>query len=328
MVKIICINNNEEIRDEIINDVELKFGWEIQTAVPNNLGYGNLKWLMETNHGPVFVKQYDKVRYRRGLDGVKQALSYQNMMHADGIPCQPVFDFKGEYIHTTSTGESYMISGVSTGKLVEAGETNKEQMYSLGEATGRMHKWMQVNMPQLQFLQWELPSKEKKFEELRINYLETQQAGNEKYLAAIEKQIEILERFELEQLKKDCCQGWAHWDLHMDNLLFHDDSLADILDFDRLHYVYKDFDISRAILSGALQGNQINVETTKSYIEGYRKHLTLLPEQLVISVKLTWYKEFKWVHEKFRSDKAMSRFIDEMIWVGDVWENLDEIFHM
>ncbi|MBX4148612.1 hypothetical protein MKY82_16050 [Paenibacillus sp. FSL W7-1279] len=53
-----------------------------------------------------------------------------------------------------------MISGVSTGMHVEAGETNKEQMYSLGEATGRMHKWTQVNMPQLQFLQWELPSKE------------------------------------------------------------------------------------------------------------------------------------------------------------------------
>lgn len=32
----------------------------------------------------------------------------------------------------------------------------------------------------------------------------------------------------------------------MDNLLFHSDSLADILDFDRLHYVYMDFDISRS----------------------------------------------------------------------------------
>ncbi|OME92248.1 MULTISPECIES: phosphotransferase [Paenibacillus] len=322
------MNKNEKIRDEIIKDVEYKFGWKIQNAIPNNLGYGNLKWIMEANHGPVFIKQYDKVRYRRGLDGVKQALKYQNMMHADGIPCQPVIDFKGEYIHATPTGESYMISGVSTGMPVEAGETNNEQMYSLGEATGRMHKWMQVNMPLLQFLQWELPSKEKKIEELRINYLETQQAGNEKYLAAIEKQIEILKRFDLEKLKNNSFQGWAHWDMHMDNLLFHSDSLADILDFDRLHYVYMDFDISRAILSGALRANQINIETTKSYIEGYRIHRTLLPEQLVGSVKLTWYKEFKWVHEKFRKDKAMSRFIDEMIWIGDEWENLDEIFDM
>jgi homoserine kinase type II len=43
-------------------------------------------------------------------------------------------------------------------------------------------------------------------------------------------------------------------------------------------------------------------------------------------LKLTWYKEFKWVHENFRKDKAMSRFIDEMIWIGDEWGNLDEIF--
>lgn|GEM_PF-6159758 len=71
------MDRNEKIRDEIIKDVEHKFGWKIQNTVPNNLGYGNLKWLMETNHGAIFVKQYDKVRYRRGLDGVEQALRYQ-----------------------------------------------------------------------------------------------------------------------------------------------------------------------------------------------------------------------------------------------------------
>lgn len=104
------MNIMERIRDEIIKDVEHKFGMKIQNAIPINLGYANLKWLMETNIGPIFVKQYDKVRYRRGLDGVEQALKYQNKMHSDGIPCQMVIEFKGVCIHTTSTGESYMIS--------------------------------------------------------------------------------------------------------------------------------------------------------------------------------------------------------------------------
>lgn len=211
---------------------------------------------------------------------------------------------------------------------MEPGEINKDQMYSLGEATSRMHKWMQMNMPKLPLLQWELPSKEKKFEDLRINYLETQQAGNQKYLTAIEKQEKILGRFELEKLKSSCVQGWAHWDMHVDNLLFYNGGLADILDFDRLHYVYVEFDVSRAILSGALRRNAINYEATKSYIEGYRNHYKLLPEQLVRSVKLTWYKEFSWVNAKFRDDKAMSRFIDEMIWIGNEWDNLDDIFNM
>ena len=44
-----------------------------------------------------------------------------------------------------------------------------------------------------------------------------------------------------------------------------------ILDFDRMHYIYPEFDISRAILSGAILENNINLESTKAFVVGYRE---------------------------------------------------------
>ncbi|MBP1989741.1 phosphotransferase [Paenibacillus eucommiae] len=320
------IQNIDFIQNEIISDIEGKFGWKVYGLKPSALGYGNLKWIMETDYKPIFVKQYCKIRNRRGLEGVRQALKYQDLMQRDQLPCQPVYSFNGEYVLTTGSGEEYMISGVSEGKLVEAGQINSHQMNSLGEATGRMHMWMRTFMPRLKHLQWELPSKTLMFEKLESNFRETKELGNDRYLEAIEKQIIILEQLDME-IFNACTKGWAHWDMHVDNILFHEDRLADILDFDRLHFVYPDFDISRALLSGALSsGSILNTETTKAYIEGYRNHAALTIDQLMLSIKLTWYKEFKWVHEQFSQDKAMSRFIEEMIWIGKEWNNLEEIF--
>ncbi|GGD98039.1 phosphotransferase [Paenibacillus nasutitermitis] len=317
---------NEQILSEVMSDIEEKFGWKIINFRPCELGYANLKWIIDTDHNSIFVKQYNKIRYRRGLDGVKEALKYQHQMYLDGIPCQPLYSLKDEYILTTPSGENYMITGVSQGKLVEPGKCNANQMFSLGEATGRMHAWMESNMPRLQALQWELPSKANVVEKAKMNLTESLKAGNERYSNAIEKQLSILETLDIETFEP-CNKGWTHWDMHVDNLMFYDDGVADILDFDRLHFVFPDFDVSRAILSGAVSDNGLNKETTNAFIAGYRSYSPLTTEQLVRSIKLTWFKESKWIDEQFRNDKAMSRFIDEMIWIGEEWGKLTKLFN-
>ncbi|CAG7649239.1 phosphotransferase [Paenibacillus allorhizosphaerae] len=313
------------IQDEIIDDLRMKFQWKVGSVRRNEKGYGNVSWIMNTDQGPRFVKKYCKIRYRRGLDSVCEALKYQEHMHRDGIACQPVYAFEGETIHTTASGEQYMISGVSEGHHIAAGEATAEQMFSLGEATGRMHQWMKSNIPPRDSLHWELPSKESLLKRLDKNRGETLAAGHETYAQAIEKQRNILNRLDLDDLKS-ATHGWAHWDMHVDNLLFHKDRLADILDFDRVQYVYPDFDISRALLSCSLASKSMRMETVEAYVNGYRGYCRLSEEQLVRSIRLTWYKECKWVHAIYAANKPMSRFIEEMIWIADHWDNLEERF--
>jgi homoserine kinase type II len=315
----------ENIRDEIVEDMARRFGWRADFVQANEKGYGNLSWIIYTDHGAVFVKKYCKIRYWRGLDGVREALKAQDFMHRDGIRCQPVYACRGEYMHTTRSGEQYMVSGVSGGDHIEAGEANAQQMFSLGEATGRMHLWMRENMPPRDALQWELPSKEKMLKRLDKNLDETAAAGHERYVLAIHKQRSLLNRLDLDELKSSA-QGWAHWDMHVDNLMFHKDRLADMLDFDRVQYVYPDFDISRALLSCSYRDYSMPAESVQAFVEGYRCHSALSSAQLARSIKLTWYKEMKWVHAMYGTNKPMSRFIEEMIWIADHWDDLEQIF--
>ncbi|RKN66068.1 phosphotransferase [Paenibacillus ginsengarvi] len=322
-----AVRSAESIEDQIVNDLRHKFGWRIQSIQANNLGYGNLKWIMNTGSESYFVKKYCKVRYRKGLEDVHEALRYQDLMHRDGLPCQPVYAYDGRYIHRLQSEEEYMITGVSQGKLIGAGTATLQQMYSLGEATGRMHRWMNLQMPRRTALHWELWSMQKMNAALEKNLQETSEAGHSEYAAAIRKQLKILRRLDMQIFEK-CAKDWAHWDMHVDNLLFNRDGIADIVDFDRVQFVYRDFDISRAILSCALAENQMRMDAVQAFVEGYRVHKSLTKEQLVCSVKLTWYKECKWVHVMYSSQKTMGRFVDEMIWIGDHWDDLDDILHI
>ncbi|WP_411736171.1 hypothetical protein [Paenibacillus sp. M2] len=46
----------ESVQNDIMKDIETKYGWIVHAVEPNYLGYGNLKWIMTTEIGPIFVK--------------------------------------------------------------------------------------------------------------------------------------------------------------------------------------------------------------------------------------------------------------------------------
>ncbi|WP_222125336.1 hypothetical protein, partial [Paenibacillus xylanexedens] len=69
----------------------------------------------------MFVKEYWKIRYGRGLDGVREGLKYEDVMDVDGIGCEGVYSLKSEYIDSTFSGEDYMICGFRRGNLIKAG---------------------------------------------------------------------------------------------------------------------------------------------------------------------------------------------------------------
>jgi len=138
----------ELVKDEIIADMHKKFHLNIHSVESIDWNNGNDCFIMRTDNGPLFVKRFGRARNKgESIDVARRALKYQDQMHSSGIPCQPVFSYKGEYIHTTGSGDQYAVSGASEGRHIEAGSANTLQMFSLGDATGRMHDWMRENMP-------------------------------------------------------------------------------------------------------------------------------------------------------------------------------------
>lgn len=323
----LLIKSPDEIINEIIEHLKLTYGLKTNTAEPNYFGYANLKWKIDTDQGVFFVKQYNSKRYSDDLlKQVEVALGLQEKLNLSGIPCPIILSRNGTYIQRTTLGERYMITEFSPGQMIEAGEVNVEQMYHLGKITGNMHNWLNQNAPKTYPLHWTPNSKEQMLTDWLENWQLAQIAGSEKYIAALEIQREITENLDLE-IFQHCEKGWVHWDLFVDNILFHPKHVAAILDFDRMHFIYPEFDISRAILSGTILDNQINLDSSKAFITGYRESIPLSSTKLVRSIKLTWWKEASWLSVQSEEHRTLKRFADELIWVGNNWSMLDEIFN-
>lgn len=318
---------SNEILSEIIKDLKVKFGFDTYEAEINHFGYANLKWRINTDSGVFFIKQYNSDRYSDELlRSVEVALGFQGNLNKAGIPCPTIFSHGGNHIQRTQSGERYIITEFCQGQMINPGEVNTNQMYHLGQVTGRLHQWLNMNAPQSLPLHWKPDTKSEMLKRWSLNWHDAQKSGSTKYIAALEVQRKIADEMDLEMFDF-CEEGWVHWDLFVDNILFHSDKVSAILDFDRMHYIYPEFDISRAILSGAIHNDSINIESTKAFITGYRESIPISGSKLIRSIKLTWWKEASWLHIKSEEHRTLKRFVEELIWVSNNWSSLEEIFH-
>ena len=120
--------------------------------------------------------------------------------------------------------------------------------------------------------------------------------------------------------------GWAHRDLWVDNLLFHDSRLSAVLDFDRLQYDYPPLDVARAIISCALD-DSLKVSLVTAFINGYKEERSVEPGHVTKSLQLLWYMESTWWinADMDRHSVPPARFAKEMNWLARNLKNLPEI---
>lgn len=317
----------ESIRNEIFDSITAMFRINVICYSPIELGYMNLKWNMVTDAGDFFVKQYNKIRYPESLyDGLEIALTKQDSLYKAGIPSPKLFSNGGKYVLSTPSGEHFVLMESCEGNMVKAGTANEQQMYHLGQVTGRMHLLLNDNITGDQPLHWNIRKKEWMNENWNRRWREAHSLQCDITLSALEVQRKIIEETDLD-IFSECEPGWGHWDLFVDNILFNPDSVSAILDFDRMHYVYPEFDISRSILSCALHNDSIQLRQVAAFIAGYREYRELSIEKLIRSIKLTWWKEAEWVWVgKERDTQPLRRFRIENRWVGENWDKLHDIF--
>jgi len=290
-------------------------------------GYLNLKWKIETDVGSLFVKQYDKTRYPENfVNGLEIFLTHQLKLHKEGIPSPKLFSNQGRYVLRTPSQERFVLMSLCEGNVIPPGSANENQAYTLGNAIGRMHQILNSNNSNAYPLHWDIRNKEEMLEHLNKRLIHAKNMKSEKTIRALEVQRKILDETDID-IFSNCERGWGHWDLFVDNLLFTHDSLSAILDFDRMHFVYPEFDISRPILSCMLDDGSIHMDSVGAFVNGYREYQSLTLEKLVRSIRLTWWKEGEWVAVEGENDSIpLKRFREENIWIGENWNNLYDMF--
>lgn len=316
----------EQIKEDIFNTLKMRYKLDILSDKKINKGYLNYKWKIYTDKGNFFVKQYNKKRYPdEMLDGLERFLNQHAYLYENGIPCPKLFIYEKKYVQYSIGGERFVLMELKNGNMIEAGSATIDQMYSLGSIIGKMHKLLntkrQVDLP----LHWEIPSKEQMMDNWLKRWDEAIKLKDEIVLPILEKQRKIIKRMHLEHFSQ-CEKGWAHWDLFVDNVLFTSNQVAAILDFDRMNYVFPEFDLSRAILSCCLKDNYLQLEPVSAYFEGYRDYCDITLQKLVRSIRLTWWKESSWIRAGKSVEKTLQRFCEENKWIGDNWNELEFIF--
>jgi homoserine kinase type II len=331
-----CFNHmDEEAKErwaaEIAEHLKELFGISVREAVPIDKGWLNVKWRMVTNHGLLFVKYYHPDRYKLNTrperrSAIEKTLELQHGLSAAGIPCPRVYVYKGQHIQETPSGLFYTVLDWVDGQTAQAGCLNDKQMFELGAATGRMHKWLR-SVPPLDKPAWK-PDKDAYLREWKGSWEKAQEAGDKLVMEWLRRSQNIVKSMDF-RMFDSCRAGWLHWDLWVDNILLHDQGLACIVDFDRMTMAYPEIDVARAILSGSLRDGQLRMETARAFMDGYREHSEVPQGMLTRAISMLYLIEsIWWFRTEVRTESELcgllGRFVEEMHWIEDNWASLSD----
>lgn len=324
------LNIENSIFLEIKETAEKMFSIKITDYESINKGFLNLKWKVETNDGTLFIKQFNEERYptsnENRLKRLNTALLIQKRLMEEGIRCPHILTFNSDIILTTKKNIRFIITEYIDGSLVKAGQINCNQFYDLGIELEKIHRLINNQSDTKAIPRWVMPSKEQLITEWNENWLLTNDKNSDHINTFLKLQKEIFETIDM-NIFETSKPGWAHSDLWCDNILFYNDSLSAIIDFDRFQYIYPELDLSRAILSFALDNNCLRIDVVKAFMDGYNVFGNITADDIIRSLKLLYCLEsFWWLNDhSFNNEGPPKRFAEEMMWLSINWTNLQRI---
>lgn len=321
--------DEEMVYHDLLNYCEQYFGFRIRQATQIKRGWLNLKWKIETDQGNFLLKQYNHERLKKyDIEQLQTALRFQQKLRNEGLACPKLLTYAEKIMQETDNGQIFLVLDFCEGNIVKPGMVNENQMYDLGCQTGKMHRLLNeipIHHTKPQFIP---PSKESRLEHWLHIRRDAEAEDKQWLIPLIDSQIKATEALDLSKIS-DCESGLAHRDLWVDNLLFGDNQLSAILDFDRLNYDYPELDIARAIISCSLINDDFRMENAIAFLEGYRTEREFPLGNLERAMRMLWYMESTWwinKHTDIQSSLPPARFAEEMVWLAKNHTELNEMF--
>lgn len=319
------------MENSIITDLKESYGIAcINNITPVTGGWLNQKWQVSTDRDQLLVKQYSTKRYRREqVERIESALQRQIILEKYGVPCPHIWQYEGRAIRLLNDETAYTVMNFCPGKTENADTITLTQMNSLGSACGLMHKAFS-QLPVLPVKRLPVQggyTMDLLWDNFNSRMMECSPDVHVEYRQALLALQPILQQLGADFFDK-FAKGFAHEDLQSGNILFDVDCVSAVIDFDRNCYSYIRHDIGRAILSFALEGNIINTDKVRAFLEGYSQHSMLTLPDIAEALRLSWCIETPWWirPERFgECDELPKRFKDEMLWLSEHWFELDSL---
>lgn len=321
----------EPMDGRIADDLRKSCGLTFRDCTPVRGGWLNRKWKITPDGGqPLLVKQFSRERFTpEKLEATEAALQRHIRLEQDGFPCPRILTCDNRAIRLLEDGTAYMVMAFLPGSAEGPGSITPKQMQSLGSVCGRMHRALS-RLPCDSAKGYPIDSRrviDSLWAEFRARLEEDSPGAPETYRRALLAEEPILKTMTPEFLDR-LPKGLAHEDFTPDNLLFDEEGVTAVLDFDRSSYSFLWHDVARAVLSFALHDGQLELEKIRAFAEGYSEFYPLALPDIADALRVAWCIETPWwiQPEFFTGDRGKTvRFRDEIRWVTEHWFELDSL---
>lgn len=321
------------MKNIILSDLKKSFGLEVYEIVPVTGGLLNLKWRISTDQGELLVKQYSMERFNfERIEKIEAALQRQRILEQNGVNCPFLWQTKGRVIQWLDEQTAYMVMNFCAGHTENHKTITIPQMVSLGNTCASMHQAF-AKLPANKssrlpvFGGYTLDLLWDNFYSLSSEH---QEELPEEYRKALMEQEAILKQLD-RSFFASFPRDFAHEDFQPGNILFLEDCVSAVVDFDRNCFSYVWHDIGRAILSFAFSEDWLNEEKIQAFREGYSQYSMLTPGDIVNSLRLTWCIESPWwIQPGFfgECEETPKRFREELVWLTRNWFELEALLHL
>lgn len=308
------------MKESIINDLRISYGIQCKSYEPVLGGWMNEKWKVISPQGVYLVKEFSLKRFdMEKLHRMEKTLQVQLAMRKAGVPCAGILLYNGRTIRFLDDEHVYMVMEYIEGHQETFETMTLQQMWSLGAVASRMRKVFDTLDPR-QVLGY--PASIQDNERILRDHYEkclNDPDKTKEYEEALEMMKPIMENLSLAEYE----MGIGHEDFARDNMLFNDEEVAAILDFDRVQYGLKLHDIGRVLMCYAWDGKELDREKIRAFVQGYGAPIDI-PAALraVLYIEMPW-----WIHASMFqpiSGKIL-RFRDEVLWLASHWEEIVNI---
>lgn len=316
------------MQPSILEDLRIRYGLRCLKATPVAGGWLHKKWRVETAEGEWLVKHFSRRRYQpERFADIEAAMQRQAALQRGGVPCPAVRLCGGKALQFLEDGSIYMVMAFCPGKNETPETVNEGQMRSLGSACGQMHRLFS-QMPVSGVCGYPLRG-ERVLGGLHahLSACQREDGGPPEYRRALELQQPVLKQIPAGFLGRQP-MGIAHEDLSGDNILFVENGLSAIVDFDRSCYSFVRHDIGRALLSLALREGRLDTAKAEAFREGYAAFLPLSWLDIADALRLTWCLEMPWWINRgcfAEASPKVARFREEILWLAQNWNGLEEL---
>lgn len=320
------------MQTKLLADLKASYGLTCHSATPVSGGWLNEKWKITTDGGEWLVKQFSLTRYRPDqLLLVEAALLRQMAVEKAGVPCPAILPYERGPLRRLDGDTVYMVMAFSPGWNEDPATITPAQMRSLGDGCGRLHAAFS-RLPEADVRGYPLDDT-KMLDALKGHY-ESSTAGCPPdapagYREAQDALPPLIAQYS-PAFFAPLPKGISHEDFAADNLLFTQDGLSAIVDFDRNHYHYRWHDIGRAMLSFALRDGRLDPGLIRAFLEGYTRHQPLSLENIADALRLSWCVEIPWwIQPRYFTETRgkVVRFREELLWLTAHWHDIDAQVH-